>query len=1016
MICIAVLAFGMVSLLRLPINLLPDISYPSLTVQTEYPNAAPGEVENLVTKPVEDAVGVLQGLREIHSVSRAGVSEVTLEFGWGSDMDKLAMDVREKIDRLILPDETENPIVLRYDPALDPIMRVALSGARDLRFLRTISDQKLKDEFGKLEGVASAQVKGGEEEEIQVDINQGRLSAMGLTPADLAQALSGANINRPGGSLKSETSQFMVRTLNEYDSIGEIGDVIITRPGDAPVRLREVAQVSMGSKDREEITRVNGQECVILEIFKEADANTVAVSDQVQAALKWLPKYLEGDMKLTVLFDQSRFIRQSIAEVRQALLIGGLLAIVILFVFLRDTLTTLVIATSIPISVVATFILMHALDVSINIMSLGGLTLGIGMLVDSSIVVLESIHRFREQGLSAVQAAVKGTTHVGGAVIASILTTIAVFFPIVFVEGIAGQLFREQALTVTFSLIASLLVSISLIPMLASLRRNTKPSESVKQPLWVQFYERLLRAALRKKWLMIATVLALFAFTLSLSDRLGRELIPALAEGEFHFEVTMPEGTSLPATNLQLQQMEATARKDERLDLIYSSVGTRSVSGGLSLKTKDENLAQLNLVLKDRSDDQLQSEVEAALRDAFANLTDVDIRLARPSFFSLKTPLEIHLFGEDLDLLKTTSSQLTEALSAIPGLTDLRASLESGNPELNVVFDRNRLAHLGLTIDEVSTTLQSRVDGVIVSRFKEDDRLIDIRLRNRIDDRDSISDIHNMVVAAINGQPVTLQAVANIDSGRGPSEIHRISQSRVAIVSAEVTGRSLGAVMNDVRAVIDQSQVPIGVAEPQFGGQNREMEESFESLMAALLLSIFLVYLVMAATFENLIHPFIIMFTIPFALIGAIWGLLLADISLSIIALLGVIFLVGVIVNNAIVMVDAVNQFRRDGMQKLEAVVQAACIRLRPIVMTTLTTVLGLLPMAIGFGEGAELRQPLAVVVTMGLTVGTFLTLFIIPAAYVIVPSNVRLATEDRELDEWLLKADQGPITEGGLS
>ncbi len=1010
MVSLAVVAFGAVSLSRLPINLLPNISYPSLTVQTEYPNAAPGEVENLVTKPVEDAVGVLRGLREIHSVSRAGMSEVTLEFGWGSDMNSLAMDVREKIDRLTLPEETESPIVLRYDPALDPIMRIALSGSTDLRFMRTIADQKLKDEFGKLEGVASAQVKGGEEEEIQVNVNQGRLTQMGLSPSDLATVLSGSNINRPGGSLESETSQFMVRTLNEYDSLEEIGNLVITAPGSAPVRLNDVASVVMGSKDRDEITRVNGEECVIIEIYKEADANTVAVADSVTAALEWMPRFLTGEMHITPLFDQSRFIRQSISEVQQALLIGGLLAVAVLWLFLRDNRATLIIATSIPISVIATFILMHSLDVSLNIMSLGGLTLGIGMLVDSSIVVLESIHRFRQTGMSQSQAAIEGTLNVGGAVVASILTTIAVFFPIVFVEGIAGQLFRDQALTVTFSLAASLVVALTLIPMLASWggkKANAQSEQKGPDPSsrWTGSYEWLLRGALRHRLLMILAVCGLFVASLFVSQGLGRELIPSLSEGEFFFEVTMPEGTALPATDREMKEMEAIAQSDERVRLVYSSVGTRSVSGGLSLKTKDENLAQLNVVMADRSDELMQRQTENTLRQSFSRRASVESQLGRPSFFSLKTPLELHFFGEDLDQLKQYSEDIKSKLEQIDGITDLRASLESGNPELNVVFNRARLSRLGLTVDGVSSTLQSRVDGTIVSRFKEDDRLIDIRLRNQIEDRNTRGDIENMVVAIRDGQPVTLNSVAQVNSGRGPSEIHRIGQSRVAILFGEVEGRSLGAVMDEVKQVISENPSPVNIS-PALGGQNREMEESFDSLIFAIGLSVFLVYLVMASTFESLIHPFVIMFTIPFALIGAIAGLRAANLSISIIALLGVIFLVGVIVNNAIVLVDAVNHLRRTGMEKLDAVVAASKLRLRPIVMTTMTTVLGLLPMAIGFGEGAELRQPLAVVVTYGLIVGTFLTLFVIPAVYLMIPSTVRSIKDDEELDRILAMAD----------
>lgn len=1019
MIALAVVAFGIVGLSRLPLNLLPDISYPSLTVQTEFPNAAPGEVENLITEPVEEAVGVLQGLKEVHSVSRAGRSEVTLEFNWGTDIDTLAMDIREKLDRLVLPDEADQPIVLRYDPALDPVMRIALSGDSKLTMLRYLGEERVKEAFEKIEGVAAAQVKGGEEEEIQVNLNQGKLAAMDISPDRVSQILSASNINRPGGSLRGQSSNYLVRTLNEYDTVEEIGEIIVTPPGQPPVKLADVASVVRGVKDREEITRVNGKECVVLEIFKEGDANTVRVGERVRERMATLPNELPDGTELTLLFDQSRFILTAINEVRDALWIGGVLAILILFLFLRDTRSTIIIATSIPISVVATFIMMYVLDVSLNIMSLGGLTLGIGMLVDSSIVVLESIHRWREKGLSRAKAAIAGTSEVGGAVVSSILTTIAVFFPIVFVEGIAGQLFRDQALTVTFSLIASLLVSISLIPMLASLGSDkgkgpvnsplVQDEEKVEESLgfFSKIYDALLRGALKIRWLTVVTAMTVFALSLTLIPKLGWQLLPPLTEGEFYYEVSLPEGTSLPATDDVILQMEAIAQADPDVDVVYASVGTRNVSGGMSLKTKDENLGQVNVVLKNRADEALEQAVADRLREKFNRIPNLDAKLGRPSFFSLKTPFEVLFYGEDLEQLQSYTTALVPMVREIPGISDVRASLESGNPELNVVFDRDRLARLNLTIGQVSETLHNRVNGVVVSKFKEDDRLIDIRLRNREIDRDSVGDIQNIVVGEVEGRPITLKAVASLTPARGPSEIHRIKQSRVAILSLEVTGRGLNAVSRDLNELLAANRPPSGISQPVLGGQNKEMSDSFASLLFAMGLAIFLVYMVMAATFENLVHPFIILFTIPLALIGVVLGLWFADLSISVIALIGVIFLAGVVVNNAIVLIDAVNRFRHDGLEKLEAVVKAGHVRLRPILMTTLTTVLGLLPMAIGFGEGSELRTPLAVVVSTGLFLATFLTLLVVPAVYMIVPSSVTTKEEEEDLENALAEAER---------
>jgi len=1030
MVALAVLAFGSVGFSRLPINLLPSLSYPSLTVQTEYANAAPAEIEQLITRPVEEVVGVLKGLKQIHSISRSGISEVTLEFGWEANMTNLAMDIREKLDRLELPLEAENPIVLRYDPALDPILKLSLSGELDLTQLRLMGDKEVKESLERIEGVASAKIQGGEEEEIHININQGKVAAMGISPQQLQQLLANSNINRPGGSLKNKQTQLLVRTLNEYDDLEEIRQLRITQPGTATVRLGDVAEVLWASKDREEITRFNNKEGILISLYKEGDANTVEVASAVKAELINLKRKLKTKsskaIAIDIQFDQSRFIKQSIDQVKQSLMIGGLLAIAVLWIFLRDFRLTAIITTAIPLSVVATFIFMYRSDVSLNIMSLGGLTLGVGMLVDSAIVVLESIHRQREKGLSIVQAAIKGTSDVGGAVTASVLTTIAVFIPIVFVEGIAGQLFSDQALTVTFSLLASLIASFTLIPMLASLGRNkstaktpkTKKSKIIQSKKsssknrndslgWFSsVYENILNKALRFKWLTVSSgFLALF-LALQLVPQIPTSLIPQMSEGEFYFDVSLPEGTALPTTDLVMAEMEKVALNHPGVASVYTSVGSRNVSGGLSLKTKDENLGQVSIVIKDRADSELENEVINDLRLVYEQIPQADVQFGRPSFFSLKTPMEMLFFGEDIDQMREYSMSILPLLEKVEGLIDIQVSLETGNPELMVQFDRAKLARLGFTIDDVAETLHQRINGSIVSRFQRPDRQIDIRLRNRVIDRDSVNDMLNIVIGEAQGRPVTLAAVATITAAQGPAAIDRIQQSRVAVIAANLKGRSLKDVTEELKQLVADNPPPVGLSF-EFGGQNKEMDRSFNSLLFAVLLAIFLVYLVMAATFEHLGHPFIILFTIPLALTGVILGLYLSGYSISVISMIGGVFLVGIVVNNAIVLVDAINQTRRLGESKLNAIILASKSRLRPILMTTFTTVLGLLPMAIGMGEGAELRAPLAIVVSFGLVVATGLTLFIIPAAYLIMPSSVTTDQELELLDQKLSQAKE---------
>jgi len=1020
MAALAVVAFGLVAYDRLALELFPDISYPSLTVQTEFPDTAPQEVENLVTRPVEEAVGVLRGLQTIHSVSRSGMSEVTLEFDWDSDMDMLSLEVREKLDRLVLPEDALDPLVLRFDPSLDPIVRVALTGpGDDLTALRVMAERKIKQDLETIKGIAAAQIKGGLEEEIQIEIDQERLAALRIPLERVEQIVGVSNVNLPGGALRGRDDQFLVRTVNEFTTVEEIADVIIFEQDGALVRLGDVADVRRGAKEREEITRVNGRESVEIAIYKEGDANTVNVARVLHERLElWRETKLPEGHEMTVLFDQSQFIAQAVSEVRNAALIGGVLAILVLFAFLRDLRSTIIVATSIPLSVVATFVLMYRLDVSLNIMSLGGLTLGIGMLVDNSIVVLESIFRKRQEGYGLAHAAVEGASEVGGAVVASTLTTVAVFLPIVFVEGIAGQLFRDQALTVTFSLLASLAVAVTMIPMLSALgaklgpvgggaaekteavpgegatalRREKELAEPATLGRLSRVYSGLLEGALNHRAVTLVIAFGLFGAAFLAVGLLGTELIPQLSEGEFFFEVELPEGASLQATDRVLREMEAATAEQADVDFYYATVGSRLVSGGQSLNTKAENLGQLNIVVTDRADEEAEMRVADALRERFRAVPDLEVKFGRPSYFSLKTPVEVVLFGEDLEELREVSLDVVRRLTAVPGLVDVRSSLEAGNPELRVVFDRDRLAAMGLDMGQIAATLRNRIQGVVPTRFKEQDRQIDVRVRNREADRATLRDVRNLVIPGPDGTPIRLLAVADVSLDRGPAEIHRLQQQRAAVVTGSLQGRSLGAVVTDVMAVLRNSPPPTGIT-TELAGQNEEMETSFRSLRFAIALAIFLVYLVMAATFESFLHPFIVLSTIPLALVGVVGGLLATGTTVTVIVLIGAIMLVGIVVNNAIVLIDTINRLRRRGWEKRAAVVRAGHLRLRPIVMTTATTVLGLTPMAISWGEGAELRAPLAITVASGLILSTLLTLVVIPAAYQAVPSRIE-ATE----------------------
>jgi HAE1 family hydrophobic/amphiphilic exporter-1 len=865
--------------------------------------------------------------------------------------------------------------------------------------MRRLAEKKIKPDFETILGVAAAQIKGGLEDEVQVNVDQERLAALNIPIDRIRQVVGVSNVNLPGGSLRGTDSQYLIRTVNEFDNVEEIGELIIQQNEFGIVRLSDVATVQMGTKEREEISRVNGKECIEVALYKEGDANTVTVARSIQERIAEWQEKLPPGYTMTVMFDQSHFIEQAISEVRNAAIIGGILAILVLFAFLRDLRSTLIIATSIPLSVIATFLVMYRMDISLNIMSLGGLTLGIGMLVDNSIVVLESIFRKKTKGEDLVPAAVNGTSEVGPAVVASTLTTVAVFLPIVFVEGIAGQLFKDQAWTVTISLLASLLVAVTMIPMLSAIggrirggridQTNIDRDATMTLGRFSLAYDRFVRGAIRMRWATLAIAFGLFFASLYSLRFVGTELIPQLSEGEFFFEVNMPEGTSLAATDRVITEMEDAASNDDAIEYYYATVGSRLIAGGMSLNTKAENLGQLNIVMKNRGDQEGETATTAALRQRYETIPDLDVKFGRPSYFSLKTPVEVVLFGESLEELRGYSLALAQELSTIPGLVDVRSSLEAGNPEIQVIFDRRRLAGLGLDMGVLSETLRNRVQGVVPTRFKEEDRQIDVRIRNQEITRGSVGDVRNLVLPGPDGQPIRLLSVADVKLDRGPAEIHRLQQQRAAVISTNLKGRSLGSVIGEIEKALADAPPPPGIT-TELAGQNREMQASFASLRFALALAIFLVYLVMAATFESFVHPFIVLFTIPLALVGVIAGLLATGTTITVIVLIGTIMLVGIVVNNAIVLIDAINRLRRAGVDKLEAVIRAGHLRLRPILMTTLTTILALMPMALSWGEGAELRSPLAVTVASGLFLSTLLTLVVIPAAYMVVPSKLK--------------------------
>ena len=801
MCAVAVMLFGLVGFTRLPINLLPDLSYPSLTVETRLAGAAPAEVEALVTRPIEESVGVVSGVQRLTSVSRPGLSQVTLEFGWGRAMDFASIDVREKLDLVVLPRESDKPVLLRFDPSNEPIVRLFLTGGRDLYELRYVAEEVLKKDLESTDGVAAIKVNGGFEEEIQVRVDQGKLALLGIGIAEVSTRLALENVNQAGGSLYEAEARYLVRARNEFRSLDDIREMVLVTREDRKVVLGDVATVARGHKQRDVITRFGGDEAVELSIYKEGDANTVTVSRAVQARLANVADELPEGISVVTGVDQSRFIRASIREVLFNALIGGFFAMMVLLFFLKDLRSTLIIGVSIPISVIATFFLMYQTGTTLNIMSLGGLALGVGMLVDNAIVVLEAIFKRREAGVSPMEASRLGASEVGRAVIASTLTTVAVFLPVVFLEGIAAQLFRDMALTVSFSLVASLAVSLTLIPMLAALTAGVGEPVStsaarasggrVRRALrgvfvvlpalvvrglrftvrWLvrivgllalplswgfdrglgslnRAYPAMLGMALRSRGIILAVALLLFGGSVLLLPRLGLDLIPSFSQGEFGFRVELPEGTPIEGTDRFLADVQSVLEDDPRIESFTGLAG----GAGLSLArtgTEGENVGRIQVRMAPDAAREDEQEIIGRLRSRLEASELARFKFERPSYFSFRTPIEVEVYSDNLDELHLAASQVHDAIRGIRGLVDVKSSSELGNPELQVTFNNDQLMSLGLDVAQVANTIRNKVQGEVATRFTQGDREIDILVRSVELGQASIDDVTNVPPPAL---------------------------------------------------------------------------------------------------------------------------------------------------------------------------------------------------------------------------------------------------------------------------
>ena len=1019
MLFLAVVFLGFISYVRIPIDLLPDVAYPRLVVYTQYPDVGPAEVERFVTEEIERGVSRVPGVEKVESVSREGVSLVTLRFSWGTDMDFAALNVREQLDNLRdqLPEMAGRPIVLRTDPNSEPILAVSVSGATDLGSLKDLAESVFKRRLEQIDGIAEAALAGGLEREIHVEVNPRLLETYGLTVQDLLDALAAANQSAPGGTILRGRYRYALRTLGEFEAVAQIAAVPLSRSGAASdttargvVTIGDVATVEDGYKDRESMARYNGAESVGLLLFKESGANTVRVTASVEQVLDQL-RALYPDIRIEVASNQATFITEAISNVVQALVFGGLLAFLVLFLFLRDPRYPVIISLAIPISVIATFALLDLAGVSLNIMSLGGLALGVGMLVDNSIVVLENIFRRREGGEGAAESAVRGAEEVQGAITASTLTTIAVFGPIIYVEGVAGELFGDLSFAVAFALLASLVVALTLLPVMAArwvaggggpggglfrqaMRRAFRAAGGVVARLagpglrrfdagfavFAGWYHRLLEGALQHRARVVLSAAGLLAVGIILGSLLQRDVLPDVDQGAFTVRLDLPQGTPLEETDAVAGRVESVFLGDDAVEAVFTRVGRQEAIAGVDDEGSGLNTAALEVRLHEGAHTRA---VLARVRPRLAEFPPGTISIETGGATALgkllggsEADLAVRVRGDDIAATFLHAGTIAERLQRVPSLTNVRRGTEEGQPEIRVEIDRERAATYGVEPRRIAMTVEQYMRGEVATEFVDFNEKVPVLVRLPESERRSLETLR---LLRVDGVP--LRELVNTHEQVGPEEIRRLEQGRAVTVFADVATGGLDRAVADARAALRDEPPPRGVR-VEIGGANEERDRSFRDLAFAFGLALLLVYMILAAQFESFVHPFTILLSVPLATVGAAVALFVTGGGLNTMSLIGLVILVGIVVNDAIVKVDFINQMRGQGLALREAILEAGRVRLRPILMTTVTTVFGLAPMAFGIGRGADLRAPLAIAVIGGLLSATALTLIVVPVAY----------------------------------
>jgi HAE1 family hydrophobic/amphiphilic exporter-1 len=997
-----VIMLGIFTYSKMGLNLLPEMKLPVAAVMTTYTGAGPEEVEQ-VSKTLEGTLAGLSNVKTIQSISSSGSSIIILQYNWGTDMDLAATDIREKIGIVekYLPAEVDKPMVIKMDPNMMPILQLGISGGDNMSLaqLQSLAEDVIEPRLSRLPDIASVVITGGLVREVKVDVDPVKLQNYGLSLSSINQVLQAENFNMSSGTMVEGQRKYYVRSLQQFESIDDIKKVAILNAAGSPIYLRDIATITDGYKDDRQMTRVDQKAAVGISCLKQSDANTVEACNSIKAEIANIQKELGVKLNVKITVDQSDFINKSLNSTKTTILEGSLMAILVLFLFLRNMRSTLIVFTAIPLSIVATFVLMYFNGSTLNLITLGGLALGLGRMIDDSIVVFENIYRHRTLGLSPLDAALTGASEVGNAVIASTLTIMVVFLPIIFTEGIAGIIFKPLGLTVGFAVFCSLLVALTVVPLMSSRLLTDQAMEKKKTGggriariterfgVWLdnlgETYKKMVAWALSHRKTVISTVTVLMLLACAAVPLVGAEFMPKMDSGEISIALEMDKGTTIDQTEKVVNQMENILHNIPEVKTIFTSIGG---SGNMFLSQgvqSDQGAITVKLVPRGERKKDVDT-VSEQIRQAMSSLPGAKITVSIPQNFSMGTStsdISVQVRGDDLTVLRDLSNQISTIVRNVPGTREVTSSLADGNPEMQIRIDRERAATYGLTPIQVAAEIKNAMQGTIATRYKVSGQEVDVRVGYTPQNHDDYTSLENLKILTALGAQVELSQIASFELAEGPISITRVDQVRQAEITGSLLNRDLKAVMSDIQTRVDKINLPAGYT-IQYGGSNQDMIDSFKSLALALLIAIILVYAVMAILYESFFTPFVIMFSIPTAFIGVVAGLLITGRTFNVTAFIGVIMLVGVAVANAIVLVDYIKRLIDGGMERNLAIIEAGRVRLRPILMTALATILAMLPMATGLGEGAETQAPMATVVIGGLLASTFITLLLIPVVY----------------------------------